>query len=90
MPLPVSFLPPTAGAGAAASAAASAPVPAVDAAGPPAHSNWGGSLAGLLTGPRMNEFGLEESCDAFAAGWGHGARPHNSAGMTNVLYPAAL
>jgi hypothetical protein len=83
MPPPVSFLPLSAGAGAAASAAVAGPVPAVDAAAPHAHSNWGGSLAGLLAGPRVNEFGLEESCDAFAAGWGHGTRPHNTAGMTH-------
>lgn len=42
------------------------------------HCNWGGSLADLLSGPRLNEFGMEESCDVFAAGWSTAGRASGS------------
>ena len=40
----------------------------------------GTQLASLPSGPRVNEFGLEESCDAFSARWCSGAGPAASAG----------
>lgn len=75
---PSSFQPLLAGTG-AASAAHQTPA-ATSSHASAEHSNWRGSLAELLGGPRLNGFGLEESRDAFAAGWGHGRGPQSRAG----------